>query len=133
MITYLLVAPSNIYGLDLGSTGLALKMIIIQFIGVNIQLYFNAKALNLSFFKYLFHQIASVIILLSIAFLVCNLINYLISQMIVSFLVSGIVYSLVVGLMVYLFPMIIGVHREDFVQLITLIKKAQNKVFNLVS
>ena len=36
---FFLIAPKIYFGLNLGATGLAIKMILIQFIGVNIQLF----------------------------------------------------------------------------------------------
>jgi len=45
-----------IYFLDLGAIGLALKIIIIQILAVNYQLYLNCKYLNISFIKLLIHQ-----------------------------------------------------------------------------
>ncbi len=50
-----------IYIFELGAVGLAWKMILIQFIGVNIQLYFNTKLLNLDMKHFLWHQIYSVV------------------------------------------------------------------------
>lgn len=131
LITYVLIAPHSFFGLDLGSTGLALKMLMVQFIGVNIQLYFNAKFLHLSFVKYLIHQLGVIAILLGIAFVVCNFINFFIPQIIISFLIAGIIYTAVVGIIVYLFPIVMGINKDDFVQLFKIIKKAQNKVFKI--
>ena len=59
-VTYFFIAPVDKFGLNLGSTGLAVKMVLLQVIGVNVQLYFNAKFLKLSFWKYVGHQVSSV-------------------------------------------------------------------------
>jgi len=61
-ISYFLLASDDylIPGLALGATGLAVKMVLIQFVGTNIQLYFNTKMLNLSFYKWLFYQFQTV-------------------------------------------------------------------------
>ena len=52
-ISFLLLAPQKFYGYNLGALGLAIKMIIIQFVSVNIQLFYNSKYLKLSFIKFL--------------------------------------------------------------------------------
>lgn len=59
-VAYFLIAPENKMGLNAGATGLAIKMIVMQIIGVNVQLYFNCQLLKLNFWRYVRHQIFSV-------------------------------------------------------------------------
>jgi len=59
-ITYFLIAPTNKMGLNAGATGLAIKMVAIQIIGVNIQLFFNARLLKIHYWRYITHQVMSV-------------------------------------------------------------------------
>jgi O-antigen/teichoic acid export membrane protein len=66
-VTYFLIAPPEKFGLDAGATGLAVKMVALQFIAVNVQLYFNARLLGLRFWRYVGHQIVSVACLLGVA------------------------------------------------------------------
>ncbi len=122
-ITYLLIAPTNLFGLNLGANGLALKVILVQFITVNIQLYFNAKFLKLSFIKYLLHQFICVTVLLGISFSVSLLINHFISQIIVNFIISGIIYTFIIFILILVVPIVMGIKREDLILLISLVKK----------
>ncbi|MBF0194685.1 MAG: lipopolysaccharide biosynthesis protein, partial [Magnetococcales bacterium] len=68
-VTYYLIAPITENGLELGSVGLAIKMVLMQFILVNVMLYYNTKLLKLSFLNYFTHQVGSVVILLTLAFI----------------------------------------------------------------
>jgi O-antigen/teichoic acid export membrane protein len=62
--SYFLLAPNNaiIPGLQLGSLGLALKMLIVNIITVNLILYYNTRFLGLFFGRVLVDQIISVIV-----------------------------------------------------------------------
>ena len=51
-VTYFLIAPGDKWGINAGATGLAIKMVLLQFIAINVQLYFNSKYLKFSFKRY---------------------------------------------------------------------------------
>lgn len=115
-VTYFLIAPVDMMGLNAGSTGLAIKMVLIQFVAVNVQLYFNAKFLKLSFWKFFGHQILSVGCLLAIALVVTFGANEILepsSGIIASFLLAGVLYTLTVICLVTCFPAVFGIKRED--------------------
>lgn len=61
-VTYLLVAPNHYWlpGFGFGATGLAIKMVLMQIVGTNVQLYFNAKMLEIPFSKWAVFQIKAV-------------------------------------------------------------------------
>lgn len=114
-ITYFFVAPVSMMGLNTGSTGLAIKMVMIQFIAVNVQLYFNSKFLKLSVSKYLAHQILCVGCLLLLAVLSLQVINYLqiSSNILINFLLNGIIYSITVAGLTCFVPALFGLTRKD--------------------
>jgi len=117
LLTYLLVAPRQNLGLGAGAVGLALKMVSVQFIAVNVQLYFNARMLKLSFWKFLGYQLATVGCLLCISFAVTLLlgrVDFLSKNVILNFFAAGFVYTLATGLIVYLLPQVFGINRRDF-------------------
>jgi len=101
-----------VYILNLGAVGLALKMIIIQFIGVNIQLYYNAKFLKLNFRYFIRHQIYAIVF-----FLIPSLISaYLVSKIegsIYSFLVAGSIYIILVLIQTMAFPQVFTFTRVE--------------------
>lgn len=115
-VSYFLIAPVDKMGLNAGATGLAVKMVFIQFITVNVQLYYNAKFLKLSFWKFFGHQILSVGCLLAIALVVTFGANEILepsSGIIASFLLAGVLYTLTVICLVSCFPAVFGIKRED--------------------
>lgn len=114
-VAYFLLAPSNRMGLECGATGLAIKMVALQFVAVNAQLYFNAKFLKLPFGKYLAHQIVCVALFLFFAW--CSSLvttnAFGDQRVLLSFLLSGITYTLIVLLTAYFAPRVFGLKRDD--------------------
>lgn len=111
--TYLMLAPENMYGLNLGSIGLAIKMVGIQFIGVNALLWYNTKFLKLSFRFFLKHQFTTIIILLIPALLISYISNSIIRNQYLAFFVSGFIYTIIVMFIVYLSPSTINISRIE--------------------
>lgn len=124
-ITYFLIAPVDMLGLNAGSTGLAIKMILIQFIQVNVQLYFNSRFLKLSFRKYFTHQLVCISSLLLLAFLSLKAVDYLHipSNIVIIILLSGIIYSLAVAALTYFVPSLFGLTRKDLSSFFQLLSK----------
>ena len=113
--TYFLIAPYSMFGLNLASKGLAYKMVLIQFIGVNIQLWFNSRQLDLSFNRYLLHQIL-IFTLLGI-FAICS--NFLVikffSNYILVLLFTGLLYLFITMLSVLTFPALIFMKKSELI------------------
>ena len=126
-VSYFLLAPKRFFGLEAGATGLALKTLITGFVGVNAQLYFNSKFLDLSFGRYVAHQVLSVIILLLTAWVATFTVSYLPLSVgnltvISKFLVSGIFYTIIVAFTVYFFPVVFGLRQNDLARVKNFIK-----------
>ena len=114
-----------IYLLDLGAVGLAYKMIIAQFIGVNIQLYFNSKFLDLDMKYFVLHQLYSVIFFVVLAYISAVIIS--LNSPLYEFLVSGAVYTLLVIVGVYIFPQVFSTTRDEIKDNLIRIKKGISK------
>jgi O-antigen/teichoic acid export membrane protein len=115
-ITYFLVAPVGKMGLNAGAAGLAIKMVAMQFIGVNIQLYFNTKMLKLNFWRYVVHQVLIVSCLLLLAAAASRIVDSLFRErgmVIASFILSGILYTALTLGLAFLFPRIFGLKSAD--------------------
>lgn len=115
-LTYFLIAPTNMMGLNAGAVGLAISVVTLQFFAVNTQLYFNAKLLNFRFSRYIAHQILSVGFMISVAVLAKQIVELILGlgeHGIISFLVSGLIYSILVGLVAIAFPILFGLSRND--------------------
>lgn len=123
--TYFLIAPSDMMGLNAGSTGLAIKMVLIQIVGINVGLYFISKFLKLSFWKYLAHQLVCVGCLLLLAFLSLETVDYLqiSSNIVINFFINGILYSIFVAGLTYFVPSLFGLRRADIRSLFQLLSK----------
>lgn len=119
--TWVALAPISNFGLQLGAFGLALKTIIIQFIAVNIQLYFNTKYLGLSFVKFFWHQVYVLLVLLIFAYLSKLCLSFLINSEILSFALSSIIYMIFILIFIYIFP-----------QSVSLTKAKRNELINSV-
>jgi O-antigen/teichoic acid export membrane protein len=115
-VTYFLIAPTDKMGLNAGASGLAIKMVALQFVAVNIQLYFNSKLLGLRFWTYVAHQIITVACLLGVALLVTLLVDKVLliyTGTIVRFFLAGLLYTLVTIAVLYFQPIIFGLKKQD--------------------
>jgi O-antigen/teichoic acid export membrane protein len=115
-LTYFLIAPTNVMGLNLGANGLAIKMVVLQFVIVNVQLYYNARFLSLRFSRYFIHQVGTLGVMLGLAFtsdLVVNSFFDHSGNIILRFGLTGFIYSLLVGGSTLVFPLIFGLNRHD--------------------
>ncbi|MBI5485461.1 MAG: lipopolysaccharide biosynthesis protein [Deltaproteobacteria bacterium] len=134
--TYLLMAPTTylIPGLALGATGLAIKMVVVNIVGTNIQLYYNTKFLGISFPKWIFLQVKTVGIVYGAAAVACFLSLRLPDSFIQPFSfvridpavftaairlgLSGLLYLLFVFALVVAAPGLAGVGRDELKQIV---------------
>lgn len=115
-LTYFLVAPAGKLGLNAGATGLAIKMVLLNIISVNVQLYFNVKQLSLPFWRYVGYQVSSIGCLLLLAFFSTRGVDYFLvfrAHILINFMVAGLCYSIMVIGLAYFLPVVFGVNRED--------------------
>jgi O-antigen/teichoic acid export membrane protein len=125
-LTYLFIAPHGWGGLNAGAPGLALKMVLLQFFWVNLQLYFNARLLSLRFWRYLAHQVLSVSCMLTLAILVKLGVDYLLvfhGNVLWVFLFTGVCYTFLIMVMVACLPQLFGLSRQDMQGIFDLVKK----------
>ncbi len=127
LVTYILLAPEEKLGLHAGAAGLAVKTVFINFIGANIQLYYNAKLLRLKFWRYFGHQIVTVGCFLILAFCATSAVDSFMgfsNKHIVGFLMAGIIYTLISAGTVYIFPKVFGLTSDDMRYITEKIRKA---------
>jgi O-antigen/teichoic acid export membrane protein len=131
IVSFFLISPQKFYGLNLGAMGLAIKMLIMQFIGVNIELFFNSKYLNLNFKKLVGHQILIVILFLSFAFCAKYFSAFVFENNLLSFLLSGVIYLIFILVLLYNFPILISIKKEQIKEVkIVLLNKITGKDVN---
>lgn len=112
-MTYWLLAPTNRWGLNLGATGLALKTLLMAVVAINLQLWFNARLLKLSFLRFVAHQLYSLLLFAVIAQVAVIGVSQLITARLPAFLVSGFLYTLGGAAILVLFPAVFAVTRAD--------------------
>ena len=123
LVTYIFLAPKEQLGLNLGSTGLALKMVLVQIIGQNILLWFNTRSLKISFIKMLSHQFISVLIIGAAAGLSTYISNNIVDNIVLSLISAGLIYMVFLSGILYLFPSLFSTKQDEIVQNIRLIKQ----------
>lgn len=136
LAAWLLLAPNNLCGLNLGATGLALKTVCVQFISVNIYLYLASRLINFSFWKNFSHQILCVLCFLTVAILSREITFYLadayppaIELIIMRFILSGFIYSIAILALFFYMPAMLGLSRQELKELFIRLKLAlQGKI-----
>jgi len=126
LVTFYLIAPSSYGGLALGANGIALSMIIVQFIGVNVQLLFNTKYLNISFMKFLFHQGVVIGALSLMAYISNSVLEQLVQNEIIFLIGNATLYFILTFILIFLFPMMISLTRSEIVNQIKFILQGKN-------
>lgn len=123
-VGYFLIAPENRMGLNAGATGLAIKTVIINIIGVNVQIYFNCRLLKLNFWHNVCHQILSVFLFLVLSACAMLFVDRLLvpqHYILINFLFSGIVYLCMIMGLLYSKPSLFGLDRKDISSMIKLV------------
>ena len=116
IVTYLVLAPSDAFvaGLGLASEGLALKMVVMQFIQVNVTAYAIARIWNWSF-DWLY-QPFGLLSCIGLGWIVNAGATSFIGEMFpwfVTLFVSGVFYIFLVAILVYIMPWLIGMTRKE--------------------
>jgi O-antigen/teichoic acid export membrane protein len=122
-ITYLLLAPPTMLGLNLGAVGLTIKMVCLQFLAVNVQLVFNARYLELPLRKLMFHQIYSIIVLGVIAYLSAAVIDHFVVNNLIAVILSGTLYTVCVIGTLFFTPSVFSLTREELIRLLQRVKE----------
>lgn len=124
MITaYILISSSF---LDLGATGLAIKVVAIEYVATIVMFFYISRYLDIKIHKYLLHMMLSPLVLLLTAFGINYLMFYSFNSdpaNIFLFLLSGMVYTVIIGIIVYFFPMFMGLSKEQIQTMIGRLKR----------
>ena len=121
-LAFFMIAPQRFYGLDLGSIGLAWKMVLVQFFWVNVLLWFNCKYLSLNYFEFLRRQVYPIIVLALDAYLAIGLTDRYVGDFRVGFMVSGMLYSVGVIAIVWFAPQLFSIKKEQLENWLSLLK-----------
>jgi len=111
--TFWLLAPASLLGLGLGATGLAIKMVVLQFVAVNLQMWFICRFMHLPFRYFLTHQLYSTGLLAGLAWLSAAAVDLVIKNTLVSFIASGLIYTVGSAALIWLWPAMVGMTRGE--------------------
>jgi O-antigen/teichoic acid export membrane protein len=114
-LTFLLLGPKEYGGLQAGATGLASKMLFITFVSVNVQLWFNARLMNLSFKYLLGHQLLVAAVFSSAALACSYAVHTVLGGMhfVAQFFASGLLYTIAIAGLGLAFPSLFALRREE--------------------
>jgi O-antigen/teichoic acid export membrane protein len=113
-LTFIFIGQSQI-SLNLGSYGLAIKMVIVQFFIVNIQLYFVTRIVNSKFLKNLLKQIIILGLIYLIAIIAKNfIVLFEIKNIYINFLTNGLIYTLIIFTLIIINPkFVLNIDRKE--------------------
>ncbi len=128
ILSFCLLAPIGNGGLGLGATGLASKMVLAQLAEVNLQLWFVARFLRVSFLGFVVHQLCALAGIVLLAWLATWITAQLVSAPALALVSSGAIYTVSVGGLLFLFPPLIAMSHAE---LRTQIRAAQATLWGL--
>jgi O-antigen/teichoic acid export membrane protein len=112
-LTFFLLSPKSYGGFNMGATGLAIKMVGLQFLISNIQLWYNTKQLEIGMTRFVIHQITVVILFILAAigskFLVANFLG----THIMALIISGAIFLFIITAIILIFPSLISMTRNE--------------------
>lgn len=112
---YFLIVPAAYGGLGMGAMGVAIKTVVLEFVGANVILFYNARMLKLSFARLLLHQIAAVAVLTAAAYAARQAVLHAAgnAQWIASLIGGGIVYVAICAVLFHFAPALFGVEKAE--------------------
>jgi len=125
LLSFFLIAPSGMYGLNLGAKGLAIQMVLIQILTVNVNSYLNCRFFKIRYSNLLTYQIVIFVILVLIGLTCNNIINSVTQSGFLKLLMFGTILTIITTGIVYIFPSIIGF--ENRIQILDLLKSRNIK------
>jgi O-antigen/teichoic acid export membrane protein len=127
--SYYILAPAEavVPGLNMGSEGLAWKMVIINCVMVNVLMYVIAREFN---WKYQwFYQFYVLGLAILVGYLVKNLVLGVFSSMYLSMVISLSLYTVAFGLLCYAFPMLtLGITKLKLLESLSKLS-SKSKIF----
>jgi O-antigen/teichoic acid export membrane protein len=123
-VVYFMLAPETmtVPGLGLASQGLAIKMVVLQLIGVNIQAYVIARIFG---WRYeWFYQLAGLSLVITLGYLAKVVTSPLLSDFVaIQFVTSGLVYLMMISTLIYFLPWLAGLTRKEIVGYYTMMRR----------
>ena len=116
VFAWFMLAPAKMGGLQLGATGLALKMVLVQMVAVNLLFFFGRKIAPFGFLRNLVHQVICLAVLLGLAYITRHVTLFAglgSGSSIPRFFCSGILYVLLSIPLAFVFPFVFGLAKGE--------------------
>ncbi|WP_375580221.1 hypothetical protein ABWH96_04065 [Marivirga tractuosa] len=110
IITLILLVNQN-FGLGLGATGLAIKQVFLEALGVIIILFLNARYLNFGLLKFILKIAIIIIAFFGISILIKSIDYTAFNSIYIDFFLKGFVYSTSCAIFVFFFPKLFGLNK----------------------
>ncbi|MCP4650695.1 MAG: hypothetical protein GY853_11540 [PVC group bacterium] len=129
VFTFFLLGPQKYGGFNLGANGLSFKMMGLQVISVNVQLWFNAKYLKYSFKTLFLNQIGTIIVFLGLSGISSGFARAIFPNLapVIHFCLSGTVYVIICFVVFNCWPETMALKKTDVNQLNIFIKEKLGK------
>lgn len=115
-VSFYLLAPKEFYGLHLGAVGLAIKMLVAQLISVYVRLWFNTRYLKLSYWKFVLHNISSVIFVGAIAWSCVSVTDVFVpTDVWIQLMVGSVLYAVCLAAGLFVFPGVVKMSRNELI------------------
>jgi len=111
---YIVLAPTTLYGFELASQGLAIKMIVMQLIQVNIMAWYIARIFKWNF-DWLYQVVGLGLAVISGGVAKLIVISVISSHPLILISISSFLYILIIMLSIRIFPWIAGLTNSDIV------------------
>jgi O-antigen/teichoic acid export membrane protein len=112
MMTLYLLAPREWGGLSGGATGLAVKMVVSQFLSVNLLLFVAAREFRFSFWNLMGRQIVTLSACVGMSWLSARLVPVNEARGALGLTMSALLYGLFGAALLHSFPQVLGLSRE---------------------
>lgn len=123
LMTLILIGPKHLGGLALGANGLCAKMLVIACATTNIQLWYNARLLGLSYGRLLLGQFACPLVFGLVGFLCVRMVDEVIHGPVVAFLASGALYAAACCVLVLYTPLPVLLSGEESAEWVGKVRK----------
>jgi O-antigen/teichoic acid export membrane protein len=128
LLTFFLLGPIKFGCLEAGATGLAIKMVFLQILSVNVQLWSNTAFLKLSFRDLFFYQLIIILLFSSISMVFLFAAQKITSNSVLGIFIAGVGYTCSILLLLFKRPELFSLEKSDVLNFLVL-TKAKVRVF----
>ncbi len=122
IMTWVLIAPTNLFGFNLGSMGLAIKTVFVNIIFTNINLFFITRYVKIAFKPFIYHQVIVISTFVLISLFSKYSIQYFISNPVFNIIIGGFFYFFIIIFLLIKIPFLTGLKKEEILYYLTKFK-----------